>query len=190
MSESIQRWLWRVALVTGLALVAASVLVGQWAPVRAGFAGSYASSRAAPCLPGRAVSTMDSPHISWRDAGRVRYDSNPPTSGPHFAFTITTGIYPDPVPDGLLVHALEHGHVEILYAPDTPRPTVRDLESIARGHADEVVLAPYPHLPRGIAVTAWGRIETLDTLDAGRIDEFVRALAGRYDHGWTRPDPC
>jgi hypothetical protein len=53
-----------------------------------------------------------------------------------------------------------------------------------------VLLSPYPGLPHRIAVTAWGRIDTLDTLDEARIVRFVEALRGRYNHGWARPPDC
>ena len=75
-------------------------------------------AREAPCLPGTAVAIMDSPHIPPSQAERVRYSTTPPTSGPHFAFTVATGVYDRPVAEGLTVHAMEHGHVVIQYAPD------------------------------------------------------------------------
>jgi hypothetical protein len=115
----------------------------------------------------------------------------PPTSGPHIAFTTATGVYGDPIPDEVQVHALEHGHVLIQYASGTDHDEVRALEHFARAFPHDVIVAPYPKLRRGIALTAWGRIELLQQADARRVRAFVRALAGRYVHGWRGgATPC
>ena len=185
-----RRWPWRLASIIGVALLAALLVTGPYRLVFGAVAGSTAARRAAPCLPGRAVDVLDSPHVSPAQAASVRYDSLPPTSGPHYAFTVATGVYTSPVPDGLTVHALEHGHVAIQYAPATPRDEVAALTGIARRYGADVVLAPYPELRHGIALTAWGRIELLDHYDPARVSAFVERLRGRYVHGWTRPRDC
>ena len=133
---------------------------------------------------------MDSPHISPAAAGSVPYNSLPPTSGPHYPFTVATGIHTEPVAEGLTVHAMEHGHVVVQYAPTTPRNTVERLERLAKRYGKDVLLAPYPPLPHGVALTAWGRIEVLDELDEDRVVRFVEQLRGRYQHDWTREDDC
>jgi Protein of unknown function (DUF3105) len=185
-----QRWLWRLSALAAAAVVVALVAAGPYRFVFGSVAGSAADRRDSPCLPGRAVEILDSPHISPDQARYVRYNSVPPTSGPHYALTIATGVYTSPLPDGLTVHALEHGHVAIQYAPGIPRDEVDALTSIARRYGDDVVLAPYSGLKAGIALTAWGRIEMLDRPDQARIATFVEALRGRYNHGWARPNDC
>lgn len=52
-------------------------------------------------------------HIT--DISDVTYDSNPPTSGPHFAIWAKRGAYPYVISDGHLIHSLEHGYVNIAY---------------------------------------------------------------------------
>jgi hypothetical protein len=136
-------------------------------------------------LPGRAVPVLDSPHIPVGDATSVRYDSVPPTSGPHFAVVPAPGVYRSPLPEGLQVHALEHGHTGIQYAADVAPRVVRELEALSRRFPSQVFVAPYPKLSHGIALTAWGRIDTMDRFDRTRVIGFVHALSGRYDHGWT-----
>jgi hypothetical protein len=114
----------------------------------------------------------------------------PPTSGPHYPFTVATGVYAEPLAEGLTVHAMEHGHVVVQYAADTPPGVVAQLAGVARRYGKDVVLAPYPKLSRGIALTAWGRIDVLDRYDERRVTTFVERLRGRYEHRWTRPDDC
>lgn len=45
----------------------------------------------------------------------VEYNSNPPTSGPHYANWEKPGIYDQVLEDGKLIHSLEHGYVIISY---------------------------------------------------------------------------
>lgn len=184
------RWLWRISVAAGVVAVLISVGVNRWPAIAGGVVGSTAPSRDAPCLPGRSVPILPSPHVSREQAAHAHYNSVPPTSGPHFPFAPAPGIYTEPLPDGLTVHALEHGHINIQYAAGTPAVTVRQLTEFARRYPTDVLLAPYPRLDHGIALTAWGRIDLLDGFDAQRIERFVVALRGRYDHGWTRTDPC
>lgn len=184
------RWAWRIGTGTaGLAMLAA-LLVGPFDLLTGSVVGSTSASRQASCLPGREVAIMDSPHISSGQAAEVRYNSTPPTSGPHFAFVVAPGIYDFPVPDQLTIHALEHGHVAIQYATDVPAATVAKLTGLAKRYGGDVVLAPYPGLATGIALTAWGRIDLLPGYDEGRITTFVERLRDRYSHGWQRPDDC
>jgi hypothetical protein len=185
------RWLWRSALFAGAGVVAlVLVMTGPYQAVFGSVAGSRPSQRDAPCLPGTAVPMLDSPHIPPAQAASVRYNSLPPTSGPHFAATIATGIYTSPIPEGLTVHAMEHGHIVIQYAPNLPGDQVAALTRTAKHYGADVVLAPYDKLRAGIALTAWTRIELLDHYDQTRIATFVERLRGRYDHGWTHSDDC
>ncbi|MGH8881814.1 MAG: DUF3105 domain-containing protein, partial [Stackebrandtia sp.] len=120
----------------------------------------------------------------------VRYSSEPPTSGPHFAFTPATGVYTEPMSEGLTVHAMEHGHVVIQYSPATPGETLDALRRLAKRYGRDVVVAPYPKLINGMALTAWGRIELLDRFDEASVTTFVERLRNRYVHGWASPTDC
>src|SRR5687768_8766643 len=167
------RWLWRVATGLTLITVLTAVTVPRWAVLVGGVRGSQPSTRPAPCLPGVSVPILPSPHVSAGEAATVRYNSVPPTSGPHAAFSIAPGRYDDPIPDHLTVHALEHGRVAIQYAAGTSPDAVRQLATLALHYARDVVLAPYPGLGRGLALTAWGRLDLLDDYDEARITRFV-----------------
>jgi Protein of unknown function (DUF3105) len=134
--------------------------------------------------PGQEVPTLPSPHIPYLGAPHPPYNSLPPTSGPHVPQTVAPGVYREAIPEELQVHALEHGHILIQYSAATPAGEVRLLEAVARRDLRDVVVAPYGGLATGIALTAWGRLEYLDAVDPPAIDAFIRAFAGRYDHGW------
>jgi hypothetical protein len=186
----LEHWTWRITAVGLVSVVVATTLVMQFGFLFGSVTGSTTATRAAPCLPGREVEIMDSPHVSQTDIASVRYNSLPPTSGPHFAFTITTGIYADPVPEALTVHAMEHGHVVLQYASGTLPDAVERLRRLAKRYSKDVILAPYPKLDNGIALTAWGRIDQLDSYDEPRATAFVERLRNRYVHGWSRAQDC
>lgn len=63
--------------------------------------------------PGQAVAELSRDHIS--DIGGVTYNSNPPTSGPHFEAWAKRGAYPYALSDGYLLHSLEHGYIVLSY---------------------------------------------------------------------------
>jgi len=189
-----QRVLW-VVLALALAAPLAMMTAEQWLPaLRAQAAGSgtpAAPPVTVPGLPGTEVPMLPSPHIARLGVAHAEYNSLPPTSGPHLAWTIAPGVYQEAVADELAVHALEHGHVVVRYAPSTSAAEAELLAGVARRYPRDVVVAPYPKLATGIALTAWGRIEAMPTIDTAGVERFVRMLRGRYNHGWVkdwRPD--
>lgn len=52
-------------------------------------------------------------HIA--DIGGQTYNSNPPTSGNHFAAWAKRGVYDRVISDGYLIHSLEHGYTILSY---------------------------------------------------------------------------
>jgi hypothetical protein len=134
-------------------------------------------------LPGQAVPIMASPHVPYVGSRHQAYDSDPPTSGPHLPWAPAVGVYEEPMPAELQVHALEHGRVLVQYASAAPVETVRAVRGLQARHPRDVLVAPDPRLRSGVALTAWGRIELLERPDPARMEAFVEALAGRYVHG-------
>lgn len=132
--------------------------------------------------PGTLVPSQGNRHINDQQAAGIRYNTDPPTSGPHYGAGLARwGIHTQPVPKGLMVHNLEDGGVVISYRPDVPQETVNKLAQIVRRYEKSVILAPYPGLDSLIALTAWQRIDKLDTLDEARIVRFIEAYKG-IDH--------
>ena len=64
-------------------------------------------------LPGTKIADSGRDHVPAGE--RVEYNSNPPTSGNHYADWIRSGIYDNPKDDRNLVHSLEHGYVIMSY---------------------------------------------------------------------------
>jgi hypothetical protein len=65
--------------------------------------------------------------------------------------------------------------------PEGCEDLVAQLSAIVGRHDEQVILAPYPGMESRIALTAWGRIDTLDEFDADRVTRFIRAFRG-IDH--------
>jgi hypothetical protein len=96
----------------------------------------------------------------------VKYKSNPPTSGNHNPDPALDGIYDrhnTPAPEHY-VHALEHGRIEIQYAPSTTNHQEQQLETLASEAingkpAYKVLLFQNnTNMPYAVAATAWGHL--------------------------------
>lgn len=84
-----------------------------------------------------------------------KWNTVPPTSGPHYEIPVVYGIYDEPVYQAQLVHNLEHGAIAVQYGEDVPQATIDELKSFTQDHTRGTVLAPYPALGDKIALGAW-----------------------------------
>ncbi len=108
------------------------------------------------------------------DGTKVDYNSNPPTSGPHYVKPKPAGIYNQGVPDGNLVHSMEHGAVIVWYQSNLPEDQIDQLKKIY-GLADvsKKIMVPRDNLDVSVALTSWGRLLKLQTIDEVKIKEFI-----------------
>jgi hypothetical protein len=115
------------------------------------------------------------------------HNSNPPTSGPHYASTYPVGFYTEEqaanmpkLPEGHLVHNLEHGYVIFWY-----NCALLDEEGCAnlQGEIQEVMEQaenfkvigfPWPALERPVVLTSWGRMLEFGAFDPERALAFVQ----------------
>jgi len=84
-----------------------------------------------------------------------KWNTDPPTSGPHNQDTVFWGTYNEPVNQAQLVHNLEHGGIAIQYGDGVSDATVEELKRFAQGKPLGTVLAPYPKLGDKVALEAW-----------------------------------
>jgi hypothetical protein len=94
----------------------------------------------------------------------VHYGTVPPTSGNHNPVPIDDGAYktpisPNPETPGMnirdMVHAMEHGRIEIHYNPKLPEEQQLALKGVFDADPDGMLLFPDPGMPYAVAVTAW-----------------------------------
>ncbi len=130
----------------------------------------------------RDVPSLGNRHIRVGTSGAVAYNTDPPTSGPHYPTIVPWGVHWKPIDKGFQVHNLEDGGVLVQYGCGDCPELVKKLEKIVRGYPKFVILAPYPPMKHRIALTAWGKIDTLETFDEKRITAFIDAYRGLDHH--------
>jgi len=84
-----------------------------------------------------------------------QWNTDPPTSGPHYQQTAIYGAYTEPLDQARVVHNLEHGAVFIQYGKDVPESTVSEVRGFYDAHQAGTLLAPLPRLGNEIALGAW-----------------------------------
>jgi Protein of unknown function (DUF3105) len=84
-----------------------------------------------------------------------KWNTDPPTSGPHFQVPAVYGEYDTPLKIAQVVHNLEHGAAFILYGSQVPDATVQQLRDFYSEDTTGMLLAPYPKLGEKIALGAW-----------------------------------
>ncbi len=141
-------------------------------------------------LPGLYPGTI-LPGIHFPDLGQqhvevgtsVAYNSNPPTSGPHYPYPAGWGIYKNPPADEFLVHNLEHGGVIISYNPEQINGReLAQLQEQARSLSNfnpRVILTPRSNLDTAIALTAWNYLQKLDRYDSTAVKVFYATHIAR-----------
>jgi hypothetical protein len=93
----------------------------------------------------------------------VHYGTVPPTSGNHNPVPIDDGAYRTQITSDTSkltnirneVHAMEHGRIEIHYAPNLPEDQQLALKGVFDADPDGMLLYPDPDMPYAVAVTAW-----------------------------------
>jgi hypothetical protein len=105
-----------------------------------------------------------------------KYNSNPPTSGPHYAEKVAGwGSYNTETPQTTLVHNLEHGGIIIHYKDQTPKQ-VDQIASFVDSYQDGVISNPNPKIDKPIVLTSWTHRQECKTFSpkavAGYIDIY------------------
>lgn len=124
---------------------------------------------------------------------KVTYKSNPAASGDH---------NPDPASDGSyvgvseppierLVHSLEHGRIQIQYAPTLPRKQVDQLETLFNEASDQYAAGQYMQIfenktdmPYEVAAVAWNHVLACPAMN-DRVFDAIRAFREK----WTLQAP-
>lgn len=86
---------------------------------------------------------------------KPKWNSFPPTSGPHYGIPAVWGSYDEPVPLVQTTHNLEHGGVIIQYGRSVPEAEVAKIRDWYSEDPNGLIVAPLPSLGRTIALTAW-----------------------------------
>lgn len=115
------------------------------------------------------------------------YNSDPPTSGKHYATQAFAGFndvgdldsFGD-FPAGYLVHSLEHGYVIFWYncdvlSEDECEDLKDEIRRVMGRVADFKVIAfPWPSIEEPVVMTSWGRLLRFDEFDADVAEQYVK----------------
>jgi Protein of unknown function (DUF3105) len=141
--------------VGGLALIAVAAVALAFTLGGGGTSDARAALEKANCTLSATPALAGVHSITTPSGTSPKWNTFPPTSGPHYAVPAVYGIYTEPVYQAQLVHNLEHGAIAVQYGKDVPQSTVDELKSFAQAHPRGTVLAPYPALGDKIVLEAW-----------------------------------
>jgi len=126
---------------------------------------------------------------------RVKYKTNPPTTGRHYQVPADDGVYGKAPRDEELVHGMEHGRVIFWVKPSLPEDQRADIRALVDDDPYQMFLVPRSNMPYAVAGTAWnadpppggtGRLLLCDKVN----DKTYDALASfRDEHRSQGPEP-
>jgi hypothetical protein len=136
---------------------------------------------------GEVIPVMTTTHITV-DSDPGKYNSDPPTSGPHYAEEAQAGFYDTNIyrfPAGYLVHNLEHGYILFWYNCDLLDETgCTNLKDQIKATMDDLgnarmIAYPWNSLDVPLVMTSWGRLQKFEVFDAEKAKAFYRANLNR-----------
>lgn len=119
--------------------------------------------------------------------GKVNYKTNPPSYGPHNPVPAQDGDYvgrTTPAKEHL-VHALEHGRIEVQYSKSASKATISALERLFNQHSKYMLLFQNEtKMPYQVAAVAWTHI-----LGCPKYDSRVPAAIAKFRDAYTLKGP-
>jgi hypothetical protein len=170
-----------VLLVAVIAVIAVVALAGGGGG-KADTSNLATDAKAAGC-------TFSSFKSEGRDhtTGKVKYKTNPPTSGNHNPTPAQDGIYApgnEPQPENY-VHSLEHGRIEFEYKPGTPAGDVAKLRKLAEEPLNDsagyhvLMFQNNTNMPSQFALAAWTKLLACDKLTS-QSEDVMRSFRKAY----------
>lgn len=125
-----------------------------------------------------------SPHVTTCSA--VTYETDPPSSGPHYPVWAAFKTYGVAVNPGFLVHALEHGAIVISWRCDNGcEASLAALQTMLDARAADplcdplvkhrIIVVPRPTQDVALAAWGWGASFKADCFDLAGLSDFIDA---------------
>jgi hypothetical protein len=136
---------------------------------------------------GETIPIMTSTHITV-DSDPGTYNSDPPTSGPHYPEEAQAGFHENnnyQYPAGYLVHNLEHGYIIFWYnCADLSESACSELKSQIKAVMDEVnnvkvIAYPWNSIDVPVVMTSWGRMQKMEKFDTAQARAFYKTNLNR-----------
>jgi hypothetical protein len=185
------------AAVAGVALgfVVVATLLGLFGGTDTGEAALPAKFESAGCT-FQVVPALEAAHsVTQPDGASKKWNTDPPTTGPHYGIAAIFGIYEEELELARVVHNLEHGGIFILYGDEVPDATVEQLRAFYDDNSTGTIMAPLDRLGDRFALGAWvedgdtksGFLAKCTTFDEDTVSSFFSSLQFR---GPERFDPA
>lgn len=153
-------------------MVAAFVLVNRSDDGSQSKMAAAAAMRAAGCtfrtFPGQGRNHL----TSLTPPKKFKYNSFPPTSGPHYYIPAVWNFYTTPLAQVQQIHNLEHGGIVVQWGSNVPAATVDRLRAFWSESPYALLFAPLPQLGNKIAVEAWTHLATCTHFDERAFTAF------------------
>ena len=125
-------------------------------------------------------------------AGKVTYNTNPPTSGNHNPTPAQDGIYRagNTPPKENFVHSLEHGRIEFQYKPGAPAADVAKLRALAEEPINDtpgyhmLMFENNTNMPTEFAAAAWTK-----SITCGQLTPQAIAAMREFRKAYTDKGP-
>ena len=132
-----------------------------------------------PVAPGVTFENQGQQHVGLDY--QFTYNSNPPTSGPHYADPGNWAIYDYEVNDKILIHNMEHGGIWISYKPGISAKAIEDLKGIIKEFdGSQIVMDPRSTNDTDVAVAAWTHLYTFNLEGDGLTDTQKENIRSFY----------
>lgn len=120
------------------------------------------------------------------------FNSDPITSGPHYAEEYDAGFYDEtspeaqaPYPEGYLGHNLEHGYIiywyncALLNAAECTDLKNQIKKSLSDNGGTKLIAFPDETIDNPVVMTSWGQMLRFENFDEGQARKFVQANRNR-----------
>lgn len=157
-------------IIGGIGLLTLVIIVGGvWLTNKSGNDNREKLSKP---LMGEKMADLGAVHVA-RNQTHPAYNSNPPTSGWHWAGVAGPGIKDEPVPDELVLHSMEHGAAVVWYREDLEQSEIDKIKEAFNNSSGKKIMLPRKDLDVPVALTSWGYLLKLETIDTTKIKEFI-----------------
>jgi len=157
-------------IIGGIALLTLVIMVGGvWLSDKKGTENREKLSKS---MMGEKMADLGGEHVA-RGASHSVYNSNPPTSGPHWTGVAGAGIKTEPVPDELMLHSMEHGAAVVWYREGLEQSEIDRIKETFNNSSGKKIMLARKDLDVPVALTSWGYLLKLQTVDEAIIKEFI-----------------
>jgi hypothetical protein len=157
-------------IIGGIILLTITIIVGGvWFSSKEG---AKTQEKLSKDMMGEKMLDEGATHVA-RDKAHAPYKSNPPTSGPHWAGVAGPGIKDEPVADELVLHSMEHGAAVVWYREDLEQSEIEKIKIAFNNSSGKKIMLPRKDLDVPVALTSWGYLLKLETVDEVMIKEFI-----------------